>query len=113
LDAQFGEYSVTVSDGRNEILKKWTVKTNKVIIISPEKIQFDAGELIKFTGTAVPNIPIELILENNVGDEIASDIIEVTDSGLVEFEYQTTENDDIEGTWTLIATQKNNKELFM
>jgi len=112
LDAQFGEYSVTVSDGRNEILKKWTVKTNKVIIISPEKIQFDAGELIKFTGTAVPNIPIELILENNVGDEIASDIIEVTDSGLVEFEYQTTENDDIEGTWTLIATQKNNKEFI-
>ncbi|MBC8502294.1 MAG: biofilm-associated protein [Nitrosopumilus sp.] len=110
LDAQFGEYSVSVSDGRNEILKKWTVKTNKVIIISPEKIQFDAGELIKFTGTAVPNIPIELILENNVGDEIASDIIEVADSGLVEFEYQTTENDDIEGTWTLIATQKNNKE---
>ena len=110
LSAQFGEYSASVSDGRNEILKKWTVKTNKVIIISPEKIQFDAGELIKFTGTAMPNIPIELILENNVGDEIASDIIEVADSGLVEFEYQTTENDDIEGTWTLIATQKNNKE---
>ena len=110
LDAQFGEYSVSVSDGRNEILKKWTVKTNKVIIISPEKIQFDAGELIKFTGTAVPNIPIELILENNVGDEIASDIIEVADSGLVEFEYQTTENDEIEGTGTLIETQKNNKE---
>ncbi len=112
LDSQFGEYSMTISDGRNEILKKWTVKTNKIIIISPEKIKFDAGELIKFTGTAVPNIPIELILENNVGDEIASDIIEVTDSGLVEFEYQTTENDDIEGTWTLIATQKNNKEFI-
>ena len=27
-----------------------------------------------------------------------------------EFEYQTTENDDEEGTWTLIATQKENKE---
>mgnify|MGYP003688052121 CR=1 FL=1 len=110
LDAQFGEYSVSVSDGRNEILKQWTVKTNKVIIMNPEKIQFDAGELIKFTGTALPNIPLELILENNVGDEIASDIIQVSDSGLVEFEYQTTENEDVEGTWTLIATQKNNKE---
>ena len=83
LDAQFGEYSATVSDGRNEILKKWTVKTNKVIIINPEKIQFDAGELIKFSGTVLPNIPLELILENNLGDEILSDIIQVGDSGLV------------------------------
>jgi len=112
LDAQFGEYSATVSDGRNEILKKWTVKTNKVIIINPEKIQFDAGELIKFNGTALPNIPLELILENNLGDEISSDIIQVGDSGLVEFEYQTTENEDTEGTWTLIATQENNKEFI-
>ena len=41
-----------------------------------------------------------------------SDILEVLDSGIVEFEYQTTENEDIEGTWTLIATQKNNKEFI-
>ena len=112
LDAQFGEYSMTVSDGRNQILKKWAVETNKVIIINPEKIQFDAGELIKFAGTAIPNSPLELILENNLGDEIQSDIIQVPDSGLVEFEYQTTENEDEEGTWTLIATQKNNKEFI-
>ena len=43
---------------------------------------------------------------------MASDILEVSDSGIVEFEYQTTENEDIEGTWTLIATQKNNKEFI-
>ena len=43
---------------------------------------------------------------------MASDIKEVSDSGIIEFEYQTTENEDIEGTWTLIATQKNNKEFI-
>jgi hypothetical protein len=112
LDAIFGEYTITVSDGRNQILKKWTVETNKVIVINPEKIKFDAGELIKFSGTAIPNIPLELILEDSLGDEVTSDIIEVLDSGIVEFEYQTTENEDREGTWTLIATQKNNKEFI-
>jgi len=115
-DAKFGEYTVivsdTVSDGGNKITKKWNVETSKVIIINPEKIKFDAGELIKFTGTAIPNIPMELILENSLGDEMASDILEILDSGIVEFEYQTTENDDVEGTWTLIATQKNNKEFI-
>jgi len=116
FDAIFGQYTImvsdTVSDGGNQISKKWNVETSKIIIINPEKIKFDAGELIKFTGTAMPNMPLELVLENNLGDEMASDILEISDSGIVEFEYQTTENDDVEGTWTLIATQKNNKEFI-
>jgi len=116
LDAIFGEYTVMVSDtvsgGGNQILKKWDVETSKVIIINPEKIKFDAGELIKFMGTAMPNIPLELILEDSLGYEMKSDILEISDSGIVEFEYQTTENEDVEGTWTLVATQKNNKEFI-
>jgi hypothetical protein len=115
-NAIFGEYTALISDtgsdGGNQISKKWNVETNKIIIINPEKIKFDAGELITFTGTAMPNIPLELILKNNVGDEMSSDILEISDSGIVKFEYQTTENEDIEGTWTLIATQKNNKEFI-
>jgi len=116
LDSAFGEYTViisdTVSNEVNQLTKKWNVKTSKVIIINPEKIKFESGELIKFAGTAIPNIPLELILEDSVGDEMSSDILEISDSGIVEFEYQTTENEDIEGTWTLIATQKNNKEFI-
>jgi len=112
MDAIIGKYSITVSDGRNHVLKNWDVKTNKIIIINPEKIKFDAGELIKFTGTALPDIPLELILEDSSGDEMISDILEVDSSGIVEFEYQTTENEDKEGTWTLIATQNDNKEFI-
>ena len=112
FDALLGKYSITVSDGRNQQLKVWTVETDKIIIINPEKIKFDAGELIKFTGTALPNNPLELVLEDSLGDEMTSDILQVDSSGVVEFEYQTTENDDKEGTWTLIASQKNTKEFI-
>jgi hypothetical protein len=112
FDAPLGKYSITVSDGRHQHLKVWTVETNKIIIINPEKIKFEPGELIKFTGTALPNNPLELVLEDSLGDEMIADILEIDDSGVVEFEYQTTENDDKEGTWTLIATQKNIKEFI-
>ena len=112
FDAVLGKYSITASDGRNHILKNWNVETNKIIMINPEKIKYDPGELIKFTGTALPNTPVELLLEDSLGDEMISDILEVDSSGVVEFEYQTTENDDKEGTWTLIATQKNTKEFI-
>jgi len=112
FDALLGKYSIIVSDGRNQQLKVWTVETDKIIIINPEKIKFDAGELIKFTGTALPNSPLELILKDSQGDEMISDILQIDSSGVVEFEYQTTENDDREGTWTLMATQKNTKEFI-
>ena len=112
FDASLGKYSITVSDGRHQHLKVWTVETNKIIIINPEKIKFEPGELIKFTGTALPNNTLELILEDSLGNEMASDILEIDSSGVVEFEYQTTENDDKEGTWTLIATQENTKEFI-
>jgi len=66
--------------------------------------------MIKINGTAIPNELIEFTLENNLGKEVASDIMTVDETGYIQFEYQTTENDDEEGTWTLVSTQKENKE---
>ena len=109
-DAQLGKYSIIVSDGRNQSLKYWTIETNKVILINPTEKMFEAGSIIKFNVTALPNKLIEFSLEDNFGKEIISDILNVDETGFVEFTYQTTENDDEEGTWTLIATQEENKE---
>ena len=64
---------------------------------------------MQFNGTALPNISIELVLKDPLGKEIASDIIQVDDSGNVNYEYPTTQN-TIKGTYTLIATQEKHKE---
>jgi hypothetical protein len=112
FDAPFGKYTITTSDGRNQSLKYWTIETDKIILINPTEIIFDPGSIIKFNGTALPNQLIELVLEDNLGKEVTSDIITTGESGFIEFEYQTTENDDLEGTWTLIATQNKMKEFI-
>ena len=109
-DAQFGKYSATVSDGRNQSLKYWTIETDKIILMKSTELMFNPGEIIKFNGTALANQLIEFTLEDNLGNEVISDIVTVDESGFVQFEYQTTENDDEEGTWTLIATQNQQKE---
>ena len=110
FDAPFGKYSITTSDGRNQNLKYWTLETDKTIIINPVDIIVDPGKIISFNGTALPNQLIELTLEDTLGKEVTSDILRLDESGYVEFSYQTTENDDLEGTWTLIATQDQVKE---
>ncbi len=111
LDTPFGKYSATITDGRQSILKHWMVESDKVIIIIPSSLKFEPGDIMKFSGTALPNKPIELILEDPLGKEIFADIILVNDSGFVEFEFQTTQS-IVEGTYTLIATQEKEKEFI-
>lgn len=111
LDTPFGEYSASISDGRDNKLISWTVESDKKIIITPISLKFDPGKILKFNGTALPNIPIELVLEDPFGKEIDSDIIQITSSGVLEYEFQTIQN-ALEGTYTLIATQGKDKEFI-
>ena len=110
LDTPFGKYSAKISDGRENILKTWTVESSKVITVVPLNLKYDPGETLEYNGTALPNQSIELILRDPLGNDKISDIFEIDETGIVEFEYDTTANVDKEGTWTLIATQGNHKE---
>ena len=56
-----------------KLLKYWNLQTDKIILIYPTKIMFEAGELIKFNGTALPNMPLELVLEDHLGNELTSE----------------------------------------
>jgi hypothetical protein len=111
LDTPFGKYSATITDGRQNILKHWTVESDKVIIITPSSLKFDPGEVMKFNGTALPNNSIEVILEDPLGKEVFADIIQIDDSGYLEFEFTTTQS-STKGTYTLIATQGTEKEFI-
>jgi hypothetical protein len=111
LDSPFGKYTGIISNGRDSETTSWAIASDKTIIIIPINLKFEPGETMKFNGTALPNKPIEIILEDPFGKEISSDIIQVGDSGIVEFEFPTTQN-TTEGTYTLIATQEKKKEFI-
>jgi hypothetical protein len=112
VDAPFGRYTAVISDGREEISTSWALESGKVIIITPTSLEFNSGDIMKFNGTAPPNKALEIILKDPLGDEKFSDIIQVGESGIVEFAYPTKENVDKEGTWTLIAAQDGIKEFI-
>ncbi len=111
LDAPFGKYSATISDGRENIVIDWTIESDKKIIITPTNLKVNPGEIMKFNGTALPNMPIELVLEDPLGKEITSDIVQVDSSGFVSFEYPT-EQSTPEGTYTLVASQEKDTEFI-
>ena len=109
LDIPFGKYSAIISDGRDEILVSWTVESAKNILVTPVNLKIEPGDIMKFNGTALPNVPIEFILEDPLGKELDSDIVQIDDSGIVGFEYETSQT-STKGTYTLIATQEDEKE---
>jgi len=110
-DMPFGKYSATITDGRQNILKQWTVESDKIIIITSSSLKYDQGEIMKFNGTALPNKPIEIIIEDPLGKEIFADIFQVDEDGFVNFEYQTKQI-AYKGTYTIIATQEKETEFI-
>ena len=110
LDTPFGKYSATIKDGNDERLIFWDVESDKTILVFPTSLKFDQGETMKFNGTATVNQSIEFILEDPLGNEIASDIVQPDSTGYVEFLFVTTQNTR-EGTYTLISTQEKEKEI--
>jgi len=111
LDAIFGKYSATISDGRENLLKSWSVESDKVIIIIPSSLKFEQGEIMVFEGIALPNKSIEIVIEDPLGKEIFADFIQVDESGEISFEFQT-EQTALKGTYTIIATQEKHKEFI-
>ena len=110
-DMPFGKYSTTISDGRQNILKQWTVESDKIIIITSSSLKFDQGEIMMFNGTALPNKPIEIVIEDPLGKEVFADIFQVDEDGYVNFEYQTEQIAN-KGTYTIIATQEKETEFI-
>ncbi len=109
LDAQFGQYSAVVTDGRETVQKNWTVESNKIVSISPSSLRFEPGDTLIFNGTAKPSTPIEMVLEDPRGKEVFSDIIQTNSTGFVNFEFHTRQSTP-KGTYTLIATQEKETE---
>jgi len=110
-EAPLGKYTAKISDGKEQIIRTYEVKTDKVILLTPSELKYEIGDTMLFNGTVIPNKPLEVIIEDPIDQEVFSDIITVDESGYVEVELKTT-NDFEEGTYTLFASQDGNLELI-
>lgn len=111
LDMELGRYTVAVEDGSNSKSMDFSVESNKKINIESLELKQNAGDLMEFSGTGLPNIPMEVILIDPHGKEIDSDIIQLDKSGEIKYQYQTSGN-SVDGTYTLVASQGEHKEFF-
>ena len=64
VELKLGKVSIEVTDGKTTIVRDFEVISSQLINISPIQNRYEAGDTIKFSGTAIPNQLITLIVED-------------------------------------------------
>ena len=107
-----GTYTAQITDGKETIERSWEVISSKTIEIFPIKLKYEPGETITFNGTVVPNVNLEVVIEDPQGNEIFGEIIDPGASGKVIVELPTQPS-STEGTYVLFATQGADAEISL
>lgn len=110
LDSPLGTRQVDFSDGLDTITKSFSVSISKTINISSSATKYNPGDKFVFNGTAKPDQSLQVIINDPIGKEIFSDILELDSTGVISFEYQTAAT-SIKGTYAVIATQGSENEI--
>jgi hypothetical protein len=104
-DAKFGEYTITITDGRDTVIRRAILETTQKINLVSIKEKYDPGETVLINGTALADQEIELVLRNPVGMEIFSENKMIGTNGTLNFTYHLDPGIR-EGTYVLLATQQ-------
>lgn len=105
-DRAFGEYVITITDGKDTVIHKYVLETTQKINLAPLKEKYDPGETVTINGTAIADKEIELVIRDPVGMEVYSENISVGANGTLTFNY-SLDFAVKEGTYVLLATQGN------
>ena len=104
-DAKFGEYTITITDGKDTVVRKVVLESTQKINLAPLKEKYNPGEIVTINGTAIADAEMELILRNPVGMEIHSEQRHIGVNGILNFSYPL-DPAIREGTYVLFATQE-------
>ena len=104
FDAPLGTRQIDISDGVDTITKTISISVSKTIKLTPSATKYNIGDKFVFNGTAKGGQSLQITINDPIGKEIFSDIINPDDSGSFNFEYPTTQSSP-KGTYVIFATQ--------
>ena len=105
-DLELGTISIEVDNGSNTLLRNFNVISPRLINVDSEFTKYMPGDNVSFTGKAIPNKEMSIILEDSIGTQVFSRSIMIGDSGNVSFDIDIS-RDSLEGTFVLYLYQGN------
>jgi len=106
IDREFGKYSITASDGKNQASKEYNVVTIHNISVTTSAQRYEPGQTVSINGTSISNQIVNFVFDDSTGHPIYSSNSNVTSGGSVSASYKLPDS-AIRGTYTVIASQGN------
>ncbi|MDE1769488.1 MAG: hypothetical protein KGI28_02905, partial [Thaumarchaeota archaeon] len=111
IDTPFGKYSITITDGKDQISKQYSVVTTHNISVSTSAQKYDPGQTVVINGTSISNQIVSFSFSDPSGLEIYSHDANVTSTGTVSISYPLLDS-ATQGTYTVTATQGNDQVIL-
>jgi hypothetical protein len=111
VDAAFGKYTVTISDGKDQVSKGFSIVTTHQVSVSTSSQKYDSGQMVVINGTSISNQVVSFIIADPTGIPIYSKSANVTSAGTVSASYQL-QNTAIEGTYSITVIQGNDQSVL-
>ena len=104
IDAPFGEYTIVVSDGKNQVSKAHNIVTTHQIILSTSQQEVEPGHTIIINGTSISNEPVSIRINDPTGKQVFAKDVNVTSGGTLAIAYPV-DNGAVKGTYIVSASQ--------
>ena len=106
IDSPFGKYSVTISDGKDQVSKNFSIVTTHNISVLTSAQRYEAGKTVVINGTSISNQIVTFSFADPTGHQIYSKDANVTSAGTISTSYKL-EDSAIQGTYAITVTQGN------
>jgi len=106
IDAPFGQYTIVVSDEKNQATHVIDVVTTHQISISTSQLEYNPGDTIVINGTAVSSQLVAITVADPTGNQAFEKDVTVGSDGKINVSFPLG-NSVIKGTYKLVAVQGN------
>ena len=103
-DRPFGKYTVSVSNGKDQVSKDYTVTSPHQLIIQTSQKRYNPGDTAVINGTSISNEPVSIVITDQTGNQVYAKDINVTANGKISATYPIS-TAAIVGTYTVTASQ--------
>ncbi len=103
-DTQFGKYMISVSEGKSQASKEYTVVSAHQFTIQTSQKRYDPGNTVVINGTSISNLPVSIVIVDQTGNQVFAKDVNVTADGKISTTYQLS-GTAVTGTYVITATQ--------
>ncbi|HJT09703.1 MAG TPA: hypothetical protein VJ771_02870 [Candidatus Nitrosotalea sp.] len=103
-DRPFGKYTVSVSDGKNQVSKDYTVTSAHQLAIYTSQSTYNPGDAVVINGTSISNVPVSIVILDQTSSQVFAKEVNVTADGKLSTVYQISPT-ALVGTYTITASQ--------